>query len=116
MKTPTNRRRSFFITFAFLMLACTWHALAQATNTPAATPPFVPPTDVITVYGFGSAFAAMLHYAGVSPANIGYITLGLHFVCKYAINYPLKNSTGKFANIVSHIAIEGSVTPPAPAK
>lgn len=120
MKNTNRRRKSLFTTFAVLMFVAVWQGFAQTNG--LATTNYVAhltlPTDVITVYGFGSAFAALLHYAGVSTANIGYITLISHLVAKWVINYPLKNSNSKVANVISHIALEGSLPPAdnSPAK
>jgi len=111
------------ITFAFIFVfaAClvASHAMGDNTNIVVATnalPATVSLTAAqppVVVDSIVSAFFAMLLFAGISKSNLVTIGIMLHFLAKYLTNYPMKNSTGPIANIISHLAIEGALDVPA---
>src|ERR1019366_7974494 len=105
-------KKSFWSLLFVATVLLSLRAFAQTNG--AVPPPVI--LDPITVTSFSTALLALLHYAGLSPANIGYIGIALHFGAKWLIDYPMKNTTGKLASIVSHIAIEGALEKESPAK
>ena len=102
------RQTKFFVTFAFLL--CAAAASAQTNLWVMPAPTLQPIPDTMTVDNIWQAIMAVAHYAGFSAQEIGAVFL----IAKFLINYPLKNSNSQFANIVSHLAIEGSIFNPPP--
>jgi len=98
------------LTVALAGLAMPVHA-DVVTNLPVVTP------DPIQVSGFWDSVRAALHYRGLTPQQISFALVAIHFVAKYVRNYWLANrdtNAGRIAQWVAHVALKPLPAAPEP--